>query len=220
MLLSTVHLLRHGEVFNPDRMLYGRIPGFGLSDLGFQMADGAGEYFAKRQADGGNVVRLVASPLLRAQQTAAPTSKALDLQIHTDERVIEAGNKLEGLSKVAEHLRQPKYWPLLVNPLKPSWGEAYVEQVARMRQAMDEHRKAAVAEHGEGSEVIIVSHQLPIWVTRRAAEKKRLWLDPRQRECTLASITSFDFEGDELVSVRYTEPCPELLAGAANIPGA
>mgnify|MGYP000896358799 FL=1 len=206
MPLSTVHLLRHGEVFNPDRMLYGRIPGFGLSELGFQMADAAGEYFAKRQADGGNVVRLVASPLLRAQQTAAPTSKALDLQIHTDERVIEAGNKLEGLSKVAEHLRQPKYWPLLVNPLKPSWGEAYVEQVARMRQAMDEHRKAAVADHGEGSEVIIVSHQLPIWVTRRAAEKKRLWHDPRQRECTLASITSFDFEGDDLVSVRYTEP--------------
>jgi len=220
MPLSTVHLLRHGEVYNPDRILYGRIPGFGLSDLGFKMADAAGEFFAQRQADGANVVRLVASPLIRAQQTAAPTSRALDLPIHTEDRVIEAGNKLQGLSKVADHLRQPKYWPLLVNPLKPSWGEPYAEQVQRMREAMDDHRRAAVAEHGEGAEVIIVSHQLPIWVTRRAAEKKPLWHDPRQRECTLASITSFDFEGDELVSVRYTEPCPELLAGAANIPGA
>lgn len=220
MPLTTVHLLRHGEVFNPDRILYGRIPGFGLSELGFKMADAAGEFFAQRQAEGANVVRLVASPLIRAQQTAAPTSRELNLPIHTEDRVIEAGNKLQGLSKVAIHLRQPKYWPLLKNPLKPSWGEPYAQQVARMREAMDDHRRAAVAEHGEGSEVIIVSHQLPIWVTRRAAENKPLWHDPRQRECTLASVTSFDFDGDELVSVRYTEPNPELLAGAANIPGA
>jgi len=220
MPLSTVHLLRHGEVYNPDRVLYGRIPGFGLSDLEFKMAEGAGEYLAKHQADGGKIVRLVASPLIRAQQTAAPTSQKLGLQIHTDDRVIEAENKLQGLAKVATHLKSPKYWPLLKNPFKPSWGEPYAQQVTRMREAMDYHRKLAVAEHGEGSEVVIVSHQLPIWVTRRAAENKPLWHDPRQRECTLASLTSFDFDGDELVSVRYTEPCPELLAGAANIPGA
>ena len=220
MPLSTVHLLRHGEVFNPERKLYGRIPGYGLSELGFAMADGAGKYFAEHQENGGRIVRLVASPLLRAQQTAAPTAAALDLEIITDDRVIEAGNKLEGLSKVASQLKQPKYWPLLVNPFKPSWGEPYVLQVARMRQAMAEHLAAAVDAHGEGSEIVIVSHQLPIWVTRRDAEGKALFHDPRKRECTLASITSFDFDAGELKDVRYTEPCPELLAGAANIPGA
>lgn len=220
MPLSTVHLLRHGEVFNPDRILYGRIPGFGLSELGFEMADGAGDYFAKHQSSGGNIVRIVASPLVRAQQTAAPTAQALELPILTDDRVIEAGNKLQGLSKVAQHLKSPRYWPLLVNPLKPSWGEPYAEQVARMREAMDFHRKAALDEHGDGVEIVIVSHQLPIWVTRRSAEGKPLWHDPRKRECTLTSITSFEFDGDEILSVRYTEPSPELLAGAANIPGA
>lgn len=220
MPLSTVHLLRHGEVFNPDRILYGRIPGFGLSELGFKMADGAGDYFAKHQSSGGNIVRIVASPLVRAQQTAAPTAQALELPILTDDRVIEAGNRLQGLSKVAQHLKSPRYWPLLVNPLKPSWGEPYAEQVTRMREAMDFHRKAALDEHGDGVEIVIVSHQLPIWVTRRAAEGKPLWHDPRKRECTLTSITSFEFDGDELLSVRYTEPSPELLAGAANIPGA
>ncbi|GGL92864.1 histidine phosphatase family protein [Glutamicibacter protophormiae] len=220
MPLSTVHLLRHGEVFNPDRILYGRIPGFGLSELGFKMADGAGDYFAKHQSSGGNIVRIVASPLVRAQQTAAPTAQALELPILTDDRVIEAGNKLQGLSKVAQHLKSPRYWPLLVNPLKPSWGEPYAEQVARMREAMDFHRKAALDEHGDGVEIVIVSHQLPIWVTRRSAEGKPLWHDPRKRECTLTSITSFEFDGDEILSVRYTEPSPELLAGAANIPGA
>ena len=220
MPISTVHLLRHGEVFNPDRVLYGRIPGFGLSELGFKMADGSGDYFAKHQASGGNIVRIVASPLVRAQQTAAPTAQALELPILTDDRVIEADNQLQGLSKVAQHLKSPRYWPLLVNPLKPSWGEPYVEQVARMREAMDFHRKAALEEHGDGVEIVIVSHQLPIWVTRRAAEGKPLWHDPRKRECTLTSITSFEFDGDDILSVRYTEPSPELLAGAANIPGA
>lgn len=220
MPVSTVHLLRHGEVFNPNRVLYGRIPGYGLSELGLQMADRAGEYFAQRQSEGANVVRLVASPLIRAQQTARPTSQALGLSIHTDDRVIEAGNSFEGLSKIKEHLKNPRHWPLLRNPMRPSWGEAYTEQVARMRLAMDEHRHAALAEHGDGAEVVIVSHQLPIWVTRRDAENQPLWHDPRKRECTLTSVTSFEFDGDELRSVSYTEPCPDLLAGAANIPGA
>lgn len=220
MPVSTVHLLRHGEVLNPDRVLYGRIPGFGLSELGFQMADRAGEYFAKRQTEGANVVRLVASPLIRAQQTAQPTAQALDLPIITDERVIEAGNRFEGLAQMKSQLKNPRYWPLLRNPLRPSWGEPYVEQVARMRLAMDEQRHAALAEHGDGAEIIIVNHQLPIWVTRRDAEGKRLFHDPRARECTLTSITSFEFDGDELRSVNYTEPSPDLLAGAANIPGA
>ncbi len=191
-----------------------------MSDLGFKMAEGAGEFFTRHQSQGGNIVRVVASPLIRAQQTAAPTAAALELPILTDDRVIEAENKLQGLSKVATHLKKPEYWPLLVNPFKPSWGEPYKQQVVRMREAMESHRQEIVQEHGDGAEVVIVSHQLPIWVTRRDAEGKPLWHDPRKRECTLGSITSFDFDGDKLVSVRYTEPCPELLAGAANIPGA
>lgn len=217
---STVHLLRHGEVFNPDRILYGRIPGYGLSELGLEMAQRAGEYFAGQRDQGAKLVRLVASPLVRAQQTAEPSSRALELPIHTDERVIEAGNRFEGLSRVASRLREPRYWSYVVNPFKPSWGEPYREQVARMREAMDEHRKAALAEAGEGAEVVIVSHQLPIWVTRRASQRQPLWHDPRSRECTLTSITSFEFEGDQLVNLSYHEPNADLLAGAANIPGA
>lgn len=217
---STVHLLRHGEVFNPDGILYGRIPGYGLSELGFEMARRAGEHFAEQHQAGAKLVRVVASPLLRAQQTAEPTASTLDLPIHTDERVIEAGNRFEGMSKVATQLRQPKYWSYVRNPFKPSWGEAYRDQVTRMREAMQEHRQAAVREAGDGAEVVIVSHQLPIWVTRRASQGQRLWHDPRQRECTLTSVTSFEFEGDQLVDLRYTEPNADLLAGAANIPGA
>ncbi|MET1035089.1 MAG: histidine phosphatase family protein [Arthrobacter sp.] len=217
---ATVHLLRHGEVHNPGRVLYGRLPDFHLSALGRAMADRVADHFAARRAAGARLVHLAASPLARAQETAAPTAAALDLAIVTDPRIIEAANHFEGLSDIKRRLREPKHWPYLLNPLRPSWGEPYAEQVERVMAAVREHRDAAVEVGGRGAEAILVAHQLPIWVTRRAAENKPLWHDPRHRECTLASVTSLDFEGERLVAVRYTEPCADLLANAANTPGA
>ncbi|MGP5073746.1 histidine phosphatase family protein [Arthrobacter rhombi] len=220
MPVATVHLLRHGEVYNPDKVLYGRLPGFHLSDLGHTMAHRAAEYFVAQRKAGAEIVHLAASPLVRAQETAEPTSKALDLQIATDDRLIEGGNHFEGLSGVKGQLRNPRHWPYLINPLRPSWGEPYQVQVERMMSAVKDHRDRAVSLGGPGAQAVLVSHQLPIWVTRLAAEKKHLWHDPRKRQCTLASVTSLDFEGERLVAVRYTEPCADLLANAANIPGA
>lgn len=217
---STVHLLRHGEVFNPDGVLYGRLPGFHLSVLGREMAQRAATYFLQRAENGARITVLIASPLTRAQETAQPTSDALNLKIHSDERIIEAENRFEGLSGVKRQLRNPRYWPLLVNPTKPSWGEPYVAQAARMLDAARDASRSAVEIGGDGAEAILVSHQLPIWVTRLAAENRRLWHDPRQRECTLASITSLEFDGDRVAAVRYLEPCADLLPGAANVPGA
>ncbi|MEE1621320.1 histidine phosphatase family protein [Zafaria sp. Z1313] len=217
---ATVHLLRHGEVHNPDKVLYGRLPGYRLSGLGREMADRAAEYFAQRRDAGANIVAIAASPLLRAQETAAPTARALGLELGTEQRVVEAGNHFEGMSHMAGRLRDPRLWPYLVNPFRPSWGEPYRDQVERVMAAVREHRDAAVAQGGPGAEVILVAHQLPIWVTRLAAEGRRLWHDPRRRECTLASVTSLDFEGEALSSVRYAEPCADLLVNAANLPGA
>ncbi|GAA3674627.1 histidine phosphatase family protein [Arthrobacter ginkgonis] len=220
MPLATVHLLRHGEVHNPDRVLYGRLPEFHLSDLGRTMAQRAAEHFTARRKAGAKIVLLAASPLDRAQETAAPTAAALGLEIVTEPRIIEATNHFEGLSRIGSQLKRPRHWPYLVNPLRPSWGEPYSAQVERMMEAVRDLRDRAVEIGGPGAEAVLVSHQLPIWVTRRAAEGKPLWHDPRKRECTLTSVTSLVFEGDRLVDVRYEEPSADLLAGAANIPGA
>ena len=57
----------------------------------------------------------------------------------------------------------------------------------------------------------MVSHQLPIWVTRLKAEGRRFLHDPRKRQCTLCSLTSFTFEDDRLVSVGYSEPAGDLI---------
>jgi broad specificity phosphatase PhoE len=219
MSASIVHLVRHGEVHNPDGVLYGRLPNFGLSERGHDMAALTAEWFAQRRADGADVGRLVTSPLLRARQTTEPIAAALDLEPLEEPRVIEAASRLQGLNKVAKRLRNPRRWPLLRNPLRPSWGEPYADQVQRMAGAVVDHREQMLAE-GTGDELVVVSHQLPIWVTRLASEGRSLGLNASRRECTLASVTSLHFEDGECVGVQYSEPAAELLAGTVNIPGA
>jgi broad specificity phosphatase PhoE len=200
---TIVHLMRHGEVFNPQGVLYGRLPGYHLSDLGHQMAEKVAQHLA-----GNDITHLVASPLERAQQTAKPLSDMMGLTIHTDERVIEAGNRFEGVTFGVGKgsLRRPANWWLVRNPLKPSWGEPYTEIAARMKLAINDAREAA-----RGHEAVIVSHQLPVWTARLAYENRRFAHDPRNRECTLASLTTLTFEDDALVGVVYSEPAGDLL---------
>ena len=218
---ATVHLLRHGEVHNPAGVLYGRLPEFHLSELGLQMAQLLADHFRDRASQGAKIVYLVASPLTRAQETALPTSNALGLEIHTDQRIIEAENHFEGLRVTKAELRKPKHWPKLVNPLRPSWGEPYKDQAARVGAAVQEARLKAIELGGNGAEAIMVSHQLPIWATRLSAEGKPLWHDPRKRECTLTSLTSLVFDDDgTLLRVEYSEPAAALLPGASSTPGA
>jgi broad specificity phosphatase PhoE len=218
---ATVHLLRHGEVHNPAGVLYGRLPEFHLSELGLQMAQLLADHFRDRASQGAKIVYLVASPLTRAQETALPTSNALGLEIHTDQRIIEAENHFEGLRVTKAELRKPKHWPKLVNPLRPSWGEPYKDQAARVGAAVQEARLKAIELGGDGAEAIMVSHQLPIWATRLSAEGKPLWHDPRKRECTLTSLTSLVFDDDgTLLRVEYSEPAAALLPGASSTPGA
>jgi broad specificity phosphatase PhoE len=199
---TIVHLVRHGEVDNPAGLLYGRLPDYHLSELGIQMAERVAEHFQER-----DVVHLRSSPLERAQETAAPLAEALGLPVVIDSRVIEAANYFEGLRvSFAGALRHPKNWLYFRNPFKPSWGEAYTDVLARTRLAMRDAAKAAL-----GHEAVIVSHQLPIWVSRINAEGRRMFHDPRKRECTLASVTSFTYIDARITSVSYSEPAAELL---------
>ncbi|MBB6404822.1 histidine phosphatase family protein [Arthrobacter sp. AZCC_0090] len=218
---ATVHLLRHGEVYNPDRILYGRLPEFHLSERGREMAKMLADHFAARVAQGANIVYLVSSPLTRAQETALPTSQALELQIHTEPRIIEAENHFEGLKASVSEFIKPKHWFEYRNPLRPSWGESYKDQVTRMRAAVEDARLKAIGLGGDRAEAILVSHQLPIYATRLSAEGRRLWHDPRKRECTLTSLTSLVFDDDGKVArVEYSEPAAVLLPGAASTSGA
>jgi broad specificity phosphatase PhoE len=200
---TVVHLLRHGEVHNPSGILYGRRDGFGLSELGHEMARRVAEAVAGR-----DITHLVTSPLQRAQETAAPIAAQLGLTPRIDERVIESWSAFEGLRFVKgdNALREPKNWARLYNPVRPSWGEPYRQIAARMMAAVHDARLAA-----KGHEALIVSHQLPIWTARLSAEHRRFFHDPRKRQCTLCSLTSFHFVGTWLAQISYSEPAGDLI---------
>lgn len=198
---TVVHLLRHGEVHNPEGILYGRLPGYRLSDRGEHQAKLVADFLAGR-----DIAHVVASPLRRAQQTATPLGSAFHLDVAADDRLIESENRFEGLrvSVGDGALRSPRHWPKLWNPFRPSWGEPYVEIAHRMLAAA--HRARA---HAPGQESVCVSHQLPIWTLRRFLEAKPMWHDPRRRQCALASVTSLVFRAEQLVRIAYVEPAGE-----------
>lgn len=200
---TTVHLLRHGEVHNPEGVLYGRLPDFHLSELGRTMAERIADTIGDR-----DIVHLRISPLERVRETAAPLAARLGLEPTIDARVIESENVFEGKRFGADNktLVDPRAWRHLWNPFKPSWGEPYREVAARMRAAVLDARDAA-----EGHEAVVVSHQLPIWITRLSAEGRPFLHDPRSRQCTLCSLTSLHFAGGRLVRVSYSEPAADLI---------
>jgi broad specificity phosphatase PhoE len=195
---AIVHLVRHGEVDNPEGVLYGRLPGFGLSEAGRLMAKAAADYLAGR-----DVTVLRSSPLQRALETAEPIAAEFGLPVEGDERLIEPWNHFEGMRfGVGDGaLRQPRHWIYLRNPFRPSWGEPYREVSARMLAAVKD-----AALEADGHEAVCVSHQLPIWVTRRRVEGRPMWHDPRRRQCALGSVTSLTFSDGKISSVQYAEP--------------
>ena len=205
---TIVHLVRHGEVENPRQVLYGRLPGYHLSADGRMMAKAAAGFLAGR-----DVTVLLTSPLERAQETAEPIAEEFGLSPVIDERLIEPWNHFEGMTfGVGDgSLRQPRHWPKLVNPLRPSWGEPYRSVADRMLAACLDAARAA-----SGHEAVCVSHQLPIWTARRAAEGRPLWHHPGRRQCALGSVTSLTYTGGRVTAVSYAEPSAPARRGVAG----
>ena len=195
---TTVHVMRHGEVHNPTRILYGRLAGFGLSERGKAQAEKVTEALADH-----DIVLVRSSPLQRAQETAKPIADRHGLAVETDPDLIESANFFEGrrISPGDGAWRDPRVWWQLRNPFRPSWGEPYKDIAARMTTAIDKTRAKAA-----GHEAVVVSHQLPVEILRRYLGGNRLPHDPRRRRCNLASLTSFVYDGDRLVDVLYDEP--------------
>ena len=219
-------------MFNPDGILYGRLPGFGLSKLGHRMAQTAADDLAAR---GRPMSSLRVSPLQRTRESAAPIAAAFGLEPVVDERIIEPTNHFEG-TNMRRALKNPVNWPFLVYPPRPSWGEAYTSIEKRMLAAIDDAFDSV-----ESGDVVLVSHQLPIWVTHLSVAGESFPHDPRKRRCALSSITTFERTtepapapqprpGEEpvpadpsappvlrLVEVGYAEPAGSLIATATDV---
>jgi broad specificity phosphatase PhoE len=209
-----IHLVRHGEVFNPTGVLYGRLPEFHLSERGRQMAKLAADSLAGRP-----IARVTASPLTRTRESAQPWLDAFQLTLNIDDRLIEPTNRFEGVNIRRALRANPLLVRRLINPWKPSWGEPYVSIAARMMAAV-----ASANTSVEGGEVVLVSHQLPIWMVARTVQGKPLATDPRHRRCTLSSITTVAWDpragrdgAGAFVEVDYQEPAAALLAESIDL---
>lgn len=199
---TVVHLVRHGEVYNPDKILYGRLPGWHLSERGQRQAAATASSF-----EGHDIRYFACSPLQRTQETSRPFTEVIGTKPNLDEDLLEAGNTFEGLhiKGIDSALWNPKYWPRLRRPSVPSWGEPYEEIADRMFHAIERAREAA-----EGAEAVLVTHQLCIIAAQRRARYLKLAHNPATRQCNLASVTSLIFVGDTIVDVRYSEPAGHL----------
>lgn len=206
-----MHLVRHGEVFNPERVLYGRLPGYRLSDLGVLMAAAAAGELVER---GRPIARIISSPLQRARESAEPIAAAFNLPVSIDDRIIEPTNRFEGerLRGPDGALRDPRNWPALINPLRPSWGEPFRLIAARMLAAIDDAWNSV-----DEGDVVLVSHQLPIWMVHRTLAREHLAHDPRNRRCALSSITTVSWRGDRFAETGYSNPAAALQATATDV---
>ena len=168
-----------------------------------QMAELAAAELARRASDGRGISRILSSPLERAQESASPISTAFDLPVELNDGLIEASSRLEGgqFSMSLSILAKPKAWKYLVNPLRPSWGEAFADVAKRMQ-----HEMSAAFDAADEGDIVMVSHQLPIWMAHRSAAGKPLFHDPRKRRCALSSITTFERHGERIVEVDYRDP--------------
>lgn len=191
------HLVRHGEVHNPSGVVYGRLPGFMLSQRGREQAADAAEWL---RASGADVRAVISSPLERTRESAAPFTEAFELPLSTDDDLLEATSKLENKAYDVSLaiVKHPQAWRYLVNPFQPSWGEPYKNVLVRMTRAIDRGIASV-----DGGDVVFVSHQMPIAVTVRAAAGKRLPHDPRKRRCGHSSVTSFRISDGQWTEIGY-----------------
>jgi broad specificity phosphatase PhoE len=197
--VTSVHLVRHGEVENPMGVIYGRLPGYNLSERGERQAKAAAERL--KDADVGAIW---SSPLERAQETAALIAEPHGLDIVTDMRITETDTTLEGLTRsIAALFRSPRRWWHFRNPIKPSWGESFSDVRARMLDAIADARDQA-----GGRDVVLVSHQTPVLVARLALTQRRLppWLP--FTPCETGSVTTLTVD-DGVVSASYFRPPPD-----------
>jgi broad specificity phosphatase PhoE len=196
-LSGTIHLVRHGEVENPKGVIYGRLPGYNLSERGLKQAAAAGRHLARAPI---GAVR--SSPLERAQETADVIAKHHELDVVIDARLIESDTTFEGVGRTLwTFLTSPRHWWRLRNPWAPSWGESFAEIRSRMLSVV-----ADALEGAGDKEVVIVSHQTPVLVARLALSRRAVppWLG--RVPCQTGSVTTMALEDGRVVDGSYFVP--------------
>lgn len=222
---TTIHFVRHGEVDNPNHVLYERLSGFHLSARGVRMAQATAKYIATVPQMRG-ITAIYSSPLERTRETAREIENALrniadsayvkahcdedsaqsqESNIILDKRLIEAGNNFRGkrIGYGEGALWKNNNWKLVANLWKPSWGESYRSIATRVGDFVREQ----VRKH-PGEQIVAVTHESPIWSYRHLLETGHAEHNMLLRHTALASITSitYDCETLRVLSITYVDP--------------
>ena len=214
MTATTIHFVRHGKVHNPDHLLYERLPDFHLSARGLRMAQATGAYLAANPQTN-TIAAVYSSPLDRTRETAGAIIEALNavraqrgqapLTLTVEDRAIEARNEFRGtrIGHGEGALWRNGNWKLVLNLWKPSWGESYRSIAARM----DAVARDLTARH-PGEQVVVVSHESPIWSYRHLLETGHAEHWMFLRRTALASVTSITYDNatGRVMSITYADP--------------
>lgn len=149
---TDIYLVRHAHVHNPADILYGRLPGFRLSDVGLGQARQVAEFLSGRTIDA-----IYSSPLLRARQTAAAISRALPgVPMHGSKLIVEVNSSYQGSPN---SVMKPGF--SFYEPLKGELDESMATVYARFSRFL----RQVVRRHA-GRAVVAVSHADPIAIAR------------------------------------------------------
>lgn len=209
MQATTIHFVRHGEVENPNHVLYERLPGFHLSNRGLKMARATAKYIAT-VPQMRTISAIYSSPLERTQETAQQIASALQIgPIILDNRLIEAENNFRGkrIGYGEGALWKNNNWKLVSNLWKPSWGESYKSIAARVGDFAREQVK-----NHPGEQIVAVTHESPIWSYRHLLETGHAEHNMLLRKTALASITSitYDCANMNVLSITYMDPAARV----------
>lgn len=153
---TLVFLCRHGQPENPQGVMYGHLPGFGLSALGKRQALGLGAFLRDYK-----VRACFASPLQRAQETARLAISRLDHEVPINSRddLVEAsfGRYIEGVKRWQVPFRRPLFFVHAVSPGTLSFDEPVPAMAERVARVCREGVQTAA-----GGAAVMVGHADPI----------------------------------------------------------
>lgn len=198
---TRIHLIRHADVENPNRLLYGHLPGFQLSALGRTQAAAVGE-----RLSGEGIRRIVHSPLARAVETAEIINAHLQppavLEVEPELREAEFSRYLQGLP----------YWQIPIR--RPLWfvhkarrgivpGDESIENLGGRVLAVV---RRIVREH-PGETGAVVSHADPIqaaWILLdgRPHNEREMY----RKAVDKSGMLTIELDGEAPVSWEYSPP--------------
>jgi len=200
---TTIYLVRHCEVENPDGILYGFLPNFGLSARGKLQAQALGRYFSDKP-----VAQLYVSPLQRAQETAAAiVADHPGLQAETTSELVESrfSHYLQGVRPRNVPLQRPGWFVHKLLPGRLRVDEGVYAMAARVRAPV-----MRILRDHPGAGGICVTHGDPIQSFWNVAVGKYRFFELK---CKKGGVLVLKYQDTRLRDISYLSP--EVVAASA-----